>query len=132
MIVYYTQIGSLKSQIVKKEFRTLQTLGTFLNDVSCDFIGSDNNAPVQVNPNDKEYAWVHPIQIQNCESVDFPILQINRIDNDNGTVFSDGKFTDNKKFCAKFVAKWLETINKKINKSFIFTEASDTAYVEAI
>lgn len=78
-------------------------------------------------PKDMNYSEqplvIERIQVRTHEHPGYTDFWIYQIENENGIVFSNGKYTDGQKFCSKKVNDWLSECQEKMkSRRFNFVE----------
>lgn len=106
---------------VRMSFRSLEEIYDYMKKISYNFVDKYGNYfPV---PNGDSYNWCGRISCTDKEDSLYRDFWIYKIENENGILYSNGHYTDGKKFCAKSIENWFVDCRNKIeNKKFTFVE----------
>lgn len=108
-------------QNVRMSFHSLNEIYDYMKSISYGF--SDKYGNYFPTRRGDDYNWCGRISCSDKEDKLYRNFWIYKIENENGILYSNGRYTDGEKFCAKIVEDWLmDCRNKMENKKFSFVE----------
>lgn len=108
-------------KLFEMRFRTLDDIFEYMKKISYNFT-KDSFFPTNIN-NREGFEWVSRISCYGYDDNRYPDLWIYKIEDEEGIVFSNGRYTAGQKHCSKKVKEWLEKCNEMTKKKeYVFVE----------